>query len=132
MNRELVAKVRDRIAEVGNEHCHMASWVKGNKVTAAGEAECETTACIGGWAIAIHRGKLYGIENETSRGSGELEETAVRLLDLDRRFFHASYWPARFQVILRDEGDAKGMLAILDALLDGDPEVAHFNVTENT
>lgn len=112
MNRVLLAKVRDRIAEVGNEHCNMHEWAQGT-VQAQGEPACGTTACIAGWTLAVHRGAYDGADLEGLQG-------VEVLLDVpsDELFFKSS-WPSHYGRIADDEGDAKGMLAVCDALLDG-------------
>lgn len=113
MNRELLAQVRDRIAAVGDDHCDMRFWAQGT-VSSAGDPDCGTTACIAGYTIAM----AYGVFTPSAEIWPERE--ARYLLDLPSSdLFHASCWPDRFQDLREDEGDAKAMLAIVDAILDG-------------
>lgn len=115
MNRELLARVRDRIAEVGNEHCNMGIWSEGRMV-GSGEPDCGTTACIAGHTIAVSQKTFHqGRSRITFPGYRAQELLALPSRDL----FYRSFWPERFHRTLEDEGDAKGMLAICDALLDG-------------
>lgn len=122
MNRELMARVRDRIAEVGNEHCNMGWWVLGHgrggdlrpgTVTGSGEIACRTTACIAGHAVAVWQGSA----DSTMR----IQTLAMEALGLDVNppLFSLEAWPKHYQQVCFDEGDAKGMLAILDDILDG-------------
>lgn len=114
MNRELLARVRDRIAEVGNEHCDMDNFAKGGTVAASGAMACGTTACIAGYAIAMSRG-AYDISMVD-----EPADVASDLLGFSsNQPFYVGYWPYDYVRTLQDEGDAKGMLAVCDALLDG-------------
>lgn len=40
-------------------------------------------------------------------------------LGVPHQLFYEEMWPLHYQNIAHEEGDAKGMLAILDAILDG-------------
>ncbi len=118
MNLENLSKVRDRIAEVGVEHCFMGTYAIG-EVSASGEPDCGTSACIAGWALAVKNGsfvqKVFGVPslhyaNEAAVFLGFAEENNL---------FWGSKWPARYLRIATAEGDGKAMLQILDDLISG-------------
>lgn len=127
MNREMIARTRDRIAEVGNDHCDMAYWVANPIIEqhaddfeniimpGSGVPPCGTTACIAGHAVAVARGQACGDEMVDWR--------AVRALGLTYEqggaLFNTDEWPHRYRKLLAMEGDAKAMIQILDDLLDG-------------
>jgi hypothetical protein len=118
MDRELLARVRDRIAEVGNEHCDMGLFVDGC-VTGSGAPECGTSACIAGWTLAVARGAF----DQSWHWNESPALDAGRLLgltdnELDSLFF-VHEWPSHYLELRSAEGDAKGMLSLLDAILDG-------------
>lgn len=118
MNRELLARVRDRIAEVGNEHCAMSPWAEGT-VKGDGEPNCGTTACIAGWTLAVIKGE-WRMSDSYSDLTRDIKG-ATWLLDLpsEVELFHRDLWPGHYQDLAKSEGDAKGMLSLLDAILDG-------------
>ena len=147
MNRELLGRVRDRIAEVGDEGSDMNSWVgvprgpdgtlRDAIVTLSGKGDCGTTGCIAGHAVAITTGSLtyIPIEQLFTDGDGRQYDSmailaeqsvagrAAELLDIDpldaHRLFHHDYWPQRHQDVRTDEGNAKGMITVIDDLLSG-------------
>lgn len=125
MNRVLLAKVRDRIAEVGEEHCDMNHWARGN-LLGTGELTCGTAGCIAGWTVAVNDGNFGG-----SGILGHPAHVAKKLLDFPSlHAFYQEHWPQKYRQILRDEGDAKGMLAVCDALLDGTLQFGTDGLTE--
>lgn len=132
MNRELLARVRDRIAEVGNEHCDMLYYAsaptndEGFTLVGDGEPSCGTTGCIAGHVVAMQFGALrYGGVGDWYVEGREVNvgTVAAGLLGLRpneaRVLFYRCHWPTHYREILNNEGDAKGMLAVCDALLDG-------------
>lgn len=125
LNRPLLARVRDRIAEVGDAHCNMDEWAAGT-VKASGTMPCGTAACIAGWTLAVHHGH-WSDSNVMDDPSPEAE--ALLGLPNDRLFFTGN-WPKEYQKICDAEGDAKGMLAICDALLDGRVSPADFDLND--
>lgn len=132
MNRELLAKVRDRIAEVGDDHCDMSDYTVNGTMPGSGEPPCGTKACIAGHAFAVQFGSFgqHAVRRSELRvlGSGILSQKAARLLDLpDERLFYANCWPARHRHLAADEGDAKAMLAICDGLLDDTLDLGEFS-----
>lgn len=115
-NFEMIARVRDRIAEVGNEHCDMDSWAHG-EVSGSGEPACGTTACVAGWTMAVALGRWNGEWLEGQPEPAELLGIPDPTGD-DPSLFYKALWPAEYRHIAVAEGDAKGMLAILDDILD--------------
>lgn len=124
INRALLARTRDRIAEVGDDHCNMNSYlsgphpgliVPGLAMPGAGLPECGTTACIAGHALAIERGTFTQADAVADFAGA----AAADLLGLPTAVFYDEEWPERFRQVLLTEGHAKGMLAVCDALLDG-------------
>lgn len=117
MNKELLARVRDRIAAVGEDHCDMDNWSYGGPMKGSGEPVCGTTACIAGHALAIRDGLFV---EKNYKGQADIAWTASDFLDLpNENLFYDGFWPDKYANLLQDEGNAKAMLAICDDLLDG-------------
>lgn len=122
MNRELLARTRDRIAAVADEHCGMEHYVRGpdnypGVMPGVGDPPCGTTACIAGHAVAVH----FGLARSSTDAFGQV---AAEVLDLpNTALFHMQFWPAKFQAMYHREGPAKAMVAVCDAVLDGTLEV---------
>lgn len=123
-NFEMIARVRDRIAEVGDEHCDMDYFAFDHEqadrsMPGSGEPPCGTVACIAGHAVAVHRGFIRLLDLPRAERDG------ARILGLDGGriegdvpLFYESEWPRSYSDTLQAEGHAKGMLAILDDILD--------------
>lgn len=129
MNYEMINAVRDRIAAVGNEHCNMHRWISSPKrgalnvqISGSGEPPCGTTACIAGHLLAIKNGTFTWHE---SLSDEYIPEKAAEILGINNPgLFFMHCWPKHYKDLAESEGHAKGMIAILDAIVDGtvDPE----------
>lgn len=136
MNREAMIATRDRIASAGDTHCKMDSWIGGKgrnvRITLNDKDTCGTTGCIAGHTIAVATGSFVGYLDESGEvdehydGYGNLvdpEAEAARILGLSEsaaaELFLPWRWPAKFAVKRLEEGDAKGMVEFLDAIIDG-------------
>lgn len=120
MNRELLRRVRDRIAEVGEWGFDMGLWA------VPSDGECGTTACLAGWScllgMNLNESASWTWVKKDGRGI-HWQEDATRLLDMsydqaDRLFFTTS-WPVKYQIIAKEEGEDKAAIQLLDDIIDG-------------
>lgn len=99
MNVKLLEQVKGAILK-HPENFDMELYAYGTVVAdKQAPPECGTTACIAGWAIAIHDGV---VEEPQSIGQEmKIWQRAEEVLDLDseqgRTLFHVSKWPEVFR-----------------------------------
>lgn len=133
MNTELLARVRDRIAQEGEEHFGMGDWVVATNGVDEIAVEkdgftialCTTSMCIGGWAIheSDEQAVLMG------HGAEPIGSVARELLELTVEqaavLFYKDKWPDRF--LYDDDGaeipEVEGALELIDEVLKNGPGV---------
>jgi hypothetical protein len=122
MNRDNVIAVRDRIEEVGDDHCNMLWWSYG-QVSSSGELDCGTAACIAGWAMAMK----YGKYDKTQFTDEETVEQAKEWLGIESHvspnlFYHFA-WPQEYIDLYNNAGASKAMVTILNDILNGELDI---------
>lgn len=128
LNIEFMKKVRDRIKEVGPEHCDMGSFIDLNfdvkaleepiTIRSRGRVDCGTTACIAGWTLAVKNGSFS--EDDIDSDDAFMNEACKALGLPNTNLFFTHAWPQKFQKSLRLRTEQEVMVEILDALISGE------------
>ena len=107
MNKELLLKVKEAILREP-ENFRMDRWLHKRQPN---DPTCNTTACIGGWAVVLHENSTpvaeYYKRAEVDFVFGEkVEPLATEFLGLDyeqkERLFYDENWPWEFESRFRD------------------------------
>lgn len=134
LNKEFCAQMAARLEQLPDDACNMDSFVMGeagdeSAVKAGRIPECGTTACIAGFGIAEKEGIFsMALEHEKCKKEGyvgfEMRASEYFGLRMFPHLFYANEWPSKYKEIRREEGDRKGMIAILKDLASGtlDPD----------
>jgi hypothetical protein len=94
MNTELLIKVREAIMAHPHNTDMVAGWILHSNFQVA---QCGTTGCIAGWAIAGGDLEKLRKRREATGAGHQVRERAKKLLDITEaqadRLFHVYAWP---------------------------------------
>lgn len=123
MNIPLLLKVKQAILEHPNRF-DMNWFIGPNMNWFIGPTHCETTACIGGWSVAIAK---YEADLELANikiYSGDLscrEQAQIELgltHDQAEKLFHVENWPEEFQELYYNTEGEKGVAQLAVDYID--------------
>lgn len=110
--KRLLRRIKHRILKEPRQFCMSGFFVSSDDLEATWEIpNCNTAACIAGWALVLSKNSSPRIAREACRGSGfRIDSTARIVLEIDfyqsTRLFYQCNWPLRFQRF-DDEGTAE-------------------------